>query len=329
MKTRQYLSVLITCATCVAAANLSAATAAPSMNPDTLTDAQRAKPVGPQSKGAIVLRAQVLLERAHFTSGEIDGSFGMNLRKAIAGYQKASDLTVTSTVDSATWAALNADVEPILASYTIIDKDVAGPFKPIPTGMADKAKLTSLGYANAAEALSEKFHVSPKLLAKLNPGKDFSKAGEEIIVPNLANAAPLAKVTKIIVDRANSTLSVLDASGKTIGQFPASTGSDRDPLPIGSWKVKSIARNPTFFYNPKLFWDASPTDTKAKIAAGPNNPVGVVWIDLTKEHYGIHGTPEPSQIGRTQSHGCIRLTNWDASALALAISNGVEVLMQE
>lgn len=303
--------------------------AAPLLAPDTLSETERAQPITPKKKGGVVLRAQVLLDRAHFSSGEIDAAYGQNLRNAIRGYQKANGLRDTGTIDASTWDVLNTDTAPILVSYTILDADVAGPFDPIPTEWVDKAKMTALGYTSAKEALSEKFHVSPKLLSQLNPGKNFDKAGEEIVVPNVAPIGELPRAVKVIVDQSDHTLSLVDAGGKIIAQFPATTGSKYDPLPLGNWKVKGVARNPVFHYNPKLFWDAEPGDTKAKIAAGPNNPVGVVWVDLSKEHYGVHGTPEPSTIGKTQSHGCIRLTNWDATALAQSVVTGVEVLLQE
>lgn len=284
--------------------------------------------MGPNSKGAHVLRAQVLLDRAHFSSGEIDGAYGSNLRQAIAGFQKARQLPATGLVDAATWSALEQDREPVLSTYAISDADAAGPYQVVPEDMGATAKLAALGFANAAEALGEKFHVSPALLKQLNPGKSLERAGEQIVVPNLASAA-LPKAARIVVDRSDGILMLQDDAGKLLAQFPASTGSKHDPLPVGEWKVQGVARNPTYQYNPKLFWDAAPGDTKAKIAAGPNNPVGVVWIDLSKEHYGIHGTPEPATIGKTQSHGCIRLTNWDAAIVAQAVGRGVAVTLQE
>ncbi|MCX7041578.1 MAG: L,D-transpeptidase, partial [Gammaproteobacteria bacterium] len=185
------------------------------------------------------------------------------------------------------------------------------------------------GYTSALEGLAEKFHASPALLKKLNPGKDLSRAGEEMIVPAVTPTAPLPAAAKVVVDKSDSTVSLQDAAGKTIAQFPASTGSEHDPLPVGEWKVQGIARDPVFHYNPALFWDANESHAKAKIPAGPNNPVGVVWVDLSKEHYGIHGTPEPSRIGKTQSHGCIRLTNWTALILAKAAAPGMTALLQD
>lgn len=324
MKAKKNLALLIAFAACTSAIS------AQPLTPDMLRETAGTQSIGPSTKGAGVLRAQVLLDRAHFSPGEIDASYGSNLRKAIAGYQKANSLKVTGLIDVSTWTALNKDTAPVLIAYTLLNADVAGPFIPIPEKMADKAKMPALGYTSAAESLGEKFHVSPKLLKQLNSGKDLGRTGEIIVVPNIAATADvLPKALKVIIDGSEGTLSLIDASGKTIAQFPATTGSKHDPLPLGNWKVQGVAHNPVFHYDPKLFWDAKAGDAKATIPAGPNNPVGVVWIDLSKNHYGIHGTPEPSSIGKTQSHGCIRLTNWDATSLAKSIATGVAVLMQK
>lgn len=277
---------------------------------------------------AVILRAQVLLDRAHFSSGEIDAAAGSNLREAIAGLQRQRGLKDSGTLDAATWAALAADSAPALASYTLTDLDVAGPFQAIPEDMADKAKLPALVYASALEALAEKFHASPKLLERLNPGKDLSKAGEQVLVPNVLGTEPLPKAGKIVVDRSARSLALFDTEGKLIAQFPVSSGTDKDPLPIGSWKVNGVSKNPKFHYNPALFWDAEPGDKKATIPPGPNNPVGVAWIDLSKPHYGIHGTPVPAAIGKTQSHGCVRMTNWDVATVTDSVGPGTPVVMQ-
>src|SRR5258705_232865 len=167
--------------------------------------------------------------------------------------------------------------------------------------MEEKAKLPALGYSSALEALGEKFHSKPELLKRFTPGAAF-RAGEQIQVPAVSRTPP-GKAAKVVVDKSDMSVTALDAQGRVLGRYPATMGSEHDPLPIGTWKIMGVQRNPTFFYNPDLFWDAKGEHSKAKIAAGPNNPVGVVWIDLSKEHYGIHGTPEPSTIGKTESPG--------------------------
>jgi len=274
------------------------------------------------------LRAQILLERAHFSAGQIDGKYGSNMRQAINGFQKARGLPATGKMDKATWGALDDGQQP-LAQYTITDADIAGPYEKVPESMADKAKLAALNFGSIEEALGERFRASPALLKQLNPGKDFSVAGEQITVPNMAGMAPLPPAAKLLVDRSDRVLMLLDAAGRTIAQFPSSTGSEHDPLPVGEWKINGVGRNPHFNYNPKLFWDANPGEGKARIAPGPNNPVGVVWIDLSIDHYGIHGTPEPASIGKTESHGCIRLTNWHAAEVAGLVKPGFPVILQE
>ncbi|MYM86138.1 L,D-transpeptidase family protein [Rugamonas sp. FT82W] len=284
--------------------------------------------VGPHAKGDQVVRAQVLLDRAHFSSGEMDGAYGSNMRKAVIGFQKLHQLSLTGVVDAATWTELERDHAPVLDTYTITAQDVAGPYTPVPAGMMAKAKLSALGYTSLAEALGERFHCSPELLRRLNPGKSLGRAGTQLTVPNVAAAKPLPKASSILVDAHDGTLTLLDAGGMPFAQFPASTGSKHDPLPEGRWQVRGVATNPEYRYNPKLFWDAKAGDAKARIAAGPNNPVGVAWIELSKEHYGIHGTPEPGKIGKTQSHGCIRLTNWDVMAVVHSIARGAVVLLQ-
>ena len=302
--------------------------AAPALTLETVNSA--GKTAVPAAKDpAALLRAQVLLDRARFAPGEIDAAYGSNMRAALAGFQQARGMAPSGQLDEATWKALNADQADALVSYSISDADAAGPFEKIPEEMTDKATLAALNYESPAEALGERFHASPALLGRLNPGKDLSRAGEQILVPNVLDTEPLPKAAKLIVDKSSKTLVVFDATNKVIAQFPTSTGSKHDPLPIGTWKVNSVGKNPTFHYNPKLFWDAKPGDGKARIPPGPNNPVGVAWIDLSKEHYGIHGSPLPASIGKTQSHGCIRLTNWNAAALADIVAAGTVVVLQE
>jgi lipoprotein-anchoring transpeptidase ErfK/SrfK len=272
------------------------------------------------------LRQQVLLDRAGFSVGQIDGNVGSNTNRALAAYEKQR--VAGAPVAHAGLQALSTDDAPTLVDYTITAEDAKGPFVQIPQDMMAKAKLTALGYTSAAEALGEKFHASPALLKSLNPGKRLDRAGETIRVPNVRT--PLAaKAAKVVVDRSDGSVSAMDAQNKVLARYPATMGSEHDPLPLGTWKVTGVQQNPPFNYNPDLFWDAKAAHSKAKIAPGPNNPVGVVWIDLSKEHYGIHGTPEPAQIGKTESHGCIRLTNWDAAELAKMVAPGVVAVLQE
>ncbi len=280
-----------------------------------------------EGAGAL-LRAQVLLSRARFSPGEIDAMAGSNQARAVRGFQQARGLDATGTLDEATWKALEADTAPVLARHTLADADLAGPYTGLPDDMMEQAKLERLGYESLAEALGERFHASPALLRKLNPGLDGLRAGDTVVVPALADA-PLPAAARIVVDRSDSVLRLLDAQGGVVAQFPASTGSEHDPLPIGEWKVVTVVENPTFHYNPELFWNADPTHSKATLPPGPNNPVGTVWIDLDKEHYGIHGTPAPEGIGKQQSNGCIRLANWDARMVAAAIRAGTPVTLQE
>ncbi|QGW65190.1 L,D-transpeptidase family protein [Lysobacter soli] len=281
-----------------------------------------------EANAAARLRAQVLLDRAYFGTGEIDARWGSNTERAIAAFQRSRNLEATGTMDEATWRALRADASPALVEYRLTAQDVAGPYATIPDDMMAKAALPQLGFTSVAESLGERFHASPALLAALNPGADLTREGTTLWVPNVQSAAP-AKAASVVVDKSDASVMLRDDQQRVYARFPASTGSEHDPLPIGRWTIKGVARDPHFQYNPKLFWDADPGHAKAKIAPGPNNPVGVVWVDLSKDHYGIHGTPEPGKIGKTESHGCIRLTNWDATAVAAAVSPGTPALLQE
>jgi lipoprotein-anchoring transpeptidase ErfK/SrfK len=308
----------------VAAAELSATPASPPADAAPVHAA-----IVQDSASDDVTRAQVWLDRAHFSPGEIDGVFGSNVSKAVAGFQRSRGLTDSGMLDAPTWVELEREGAPALIDYTISAEDAAGPYIKMPVDIVAKSELESLGFGSAAEALGERFHASPALLESLNPGKKLDLAGEIIRVPNVGGASELPKGSRVIVDQSELTVTLVDADDRVIAQFPATTGSSHDPLPLGDWKIKGVARNPVFHYDPELFWDANPGNAKAVLPAGPNNPVGVTWIDLSKEHYGIHGTPEPAKIGKTESHGCIRLTNWDAVLLANSVYPGMPATLRD
>jgi len=291
------------------------------------------------------LATQVALDRAGFSPGTLDGSAGPSTKKALEAYRNANEGSDPAPIEATT-------------KYVITDGDVAGPFEPnIPAELPEQANLPALPYKTIVEALAERFHATPALLQRLNPGAQFA-AGEEITVPNVVpmvlpavqppkpatpapkgtsgrtneapvSAAPPKPDVVVTVAKATSALTVTDASGKVLMYAPVTTGSEHDPLPIGEWKVNGVSLNPPFRYSPELFWDADPSHTKALLQPGPNNPVGLVWIDLSKEHYGIHGSPEPSTVGKTASHGCVRLTNWDALKLAGLVKPGTRVVFTE
>jgi lipoprotein-anchoring transpeptidase ErfK/SrfK len=298
------------------------------IDPAAVNDPALSGIVRPGSSGAPVLRAQILLARAHFSCGEIDGRYGANLRGAIADFQTAHGLAGSGIVGEETWKILRADTAPALLRVAIAPEDVAGPFTQVPEDMMEKAKLPALSYSSPLEGIAEKYHASPALLRKLNPGSAFDRAGEEILAPNVAVPLP-EKAASVVVSKSRRSVVALDAEGRILSHYPATTGSEHDPLPIGRWKILGVGHDPPFHYNPELFWDAKPTDGKAVIPPGPNNPVGVAWIDLSREHYGIHGSPEPSQIGKTQSHGCIRLTNWDVAELSRMVGPGTPAILEE
>ncbi len=297
-------------------------------DPAVVNDAAFSGPIGPDTSGSSTVRIQILLDRTHFSPGEIDGHFGKNTENAVAHYQTARQLPVTRVVDEATWASLNADTAPPLVEYEVTPEEAASPFQAIPKAMEEQAQLDYLGYQSLAEELGEKFHIDPALLAKLNPGTEL-QAGARIAVPNVQREYGVVQAWQVRVSKDQQTVTALAEDGTILAQYPATIGSDHDPLPIGNWKVTVVQHDPVFNYNPDLFWDSDAKDAKARVAPGPNNPVGLVWIGLSKEHYGIHGTPDPGTIGHTESHGCIRLTNWDAKELSFMVKPGTPVILEE
>jgi lipoprotein-anchoring transpeptidase ErfK/SrfK len=297
-----------------------------------------------------ILHVQVLLDRLGFGPGVIDGKEGQSLTLALRGFQKSRNLQPTGKIDQPTLRVLHQyrAVRPVRV-VALSQADLAGPFMQIPKDPAEQAKLPALGYANPLEKLSEAFHTTPATLIALNsPGAKLA-VGARIRVPDVlpasrdypADLRPDWKATlamlnvdarqpqgdHVVVDKSDGVLKVMDKQDKVIAQFPATMGSEHDPLPVGTWKIQAVDYNPKFHYNSELFWDAK-KDQKAMLPPGPNGPVGLIWFDLNKPHYGIHGTTSPETIGRAESHGCIRLTNWDAARLSLMVKPGVKAVFQ-
>jgi len=310
------------------------------ISPDTLSLEPRL-PIGRDGGGPTILRAQILLDQSRFSPGVIDGNWGQNTEKAVFWFQHAHGLQATGEIDRPTWDALvrTAGSSEPLRSLRLTEEDLHGPFVDLPDDIYARAKLDCLCYESPLEMLAERAHSTPDLLRQLNPQANFDRlaAGDGIWTPNVADLAteqptgaaaarPTGPViAEILISKTGYYLQALDASGNILYHFPSTLGSGYDSSPTGTYKVTGVFPRPEFHYQPRLMADVPDTEEDAQLPPGPNSPVGLVWMQLSKPHNGIHGTAVPETIGYTSSHGCVRLTNWDALFLAERIRPGLRV----
>lgn len=311
------------------------------------------------------MQLQVALDAMGFSPGIIDGKMGLSTRNAIVAFQEQSALPLTGKIDEATAARLQSALRVAPARIITLPADFATiGFTEIPKTAEEKAKMANLGYQDVWERIGERFHTTKEVIRALNPelqppvkaAETASEAdlglvgGAKIRVPNIgadaitpglvddpdwqATLVSLGvgtnqpQASKIVVDKSDGTLKTFDAAGKLLAAFTATIGSRHDPLPLGEWKITNKAYNPHFAYDPTLLWDVPDNHEKLQLPPGPNGPVGVAWIALSKKHYGIHGTADPETIGRAESHGCVRLTNWDVARLMQMVTTKTQVVFQ-
>jgi lipoprotein-anchoring transpeptidase ErfK/SrfK len=286
--------------------------------------------------GPSVLRVQVLLDRALFSPGIMDGRWGKNTEKAVYWLQRREGLPATGQVDSVTFqrlAQLAGRPGELIRVHRLTAEDVKGPFVEIPEDIYEAAELDCTCYGSLAEKLGEQFHVIPELLAKLNPGVDLNAlaAGDRLFVPAVleSDARAAGEVAEIVVSVRGHYLHANDVQGRLLYHFPTTLGSGYDPKEGRAYRITSITEDPWWLMQPRLLHTGDPNRPNAKIPPGPNNAVGVMWMALSKPHYGIHGTAEPQTIGYASSSGCVRLTHWDALFLGDRVEPGIPVRFRD
>ena len=293
-------------------------------------------PLGGNVEGPSVLKAQVLLDRAGFSPGEIDGRWGDNTEMAVAWFQKSASLPSTGIIDAATSRALGQRAgrpTELVVARALSAEDVQGaPFETLPSDVYARAELDRQGFESLAEKLGERFHAAPALLRRLNPDVtlDSLAQGDTLRVPNVLGAPRIAgSVSRLVVSGGAGYLHALAADGTVLFHAPVTLGSSYDPSPDGDLSVTGVARNPSWHFQPAILSGHDSTEADAILPPGPNNAVGTVWMSLSKPHYGIHGTSAPGTIGTATSSGCVRLTNWDVERLAGMVRAGTPVRFRD
>ena len=278
----------------------------------------------PDGQSALTAKVQILLDRHHASPGVIDGYSGSNVDKAIRGAEAMFGLDKDGVLDADLWKRISAEQSPAIIRYTITEDDVADIATDLPDDYAELAQLEWIGFTSVAEKIAETFHMDLDFLSQLNPDANFSEVGEKIWVSDTGGSAN-KDVARIVVDKKTQRLLAFDPDNEIVAAYPVTIGSDSLPSPAGQMEVTAVAIEPTYSYRPEVNFKQGENDEELTLPPGPNGPVGLVWIDLSKPTYGLHGTPEPAEIDKTFSHGCVRLTNWDAYELANLVSPGVPV----
>ena len=277
----------------------------------------------PEGQSALTARVQVLLDRAGVSVAVVDGYAGGMTETGIRAFEKMRGFPEDGMMDEDVWYALDGDVGTVTQSYTITEADTQGIVPNLPSDYGEMAQIERMAYTSVAEKLAEDFHMDEEFLEQLNPGIGWT-AGETIRVVD-PGANVTGKVTRITIDANTQRLQAYDAEGNELANYPVAVGSESTPSPSGEMGVLAVAVEPTYHYNPDVNFKQGDNDEPLTIPPGPNGPVGIVWIDLEKDTYGIHGTPEPASLFSAYSHGCVRMTNWDVMELAEMTDEGTRV----